>query len=289
MPRKDEPRDGLEETAVDDSRSACDLIQAHLAALAAGETEADAALSSHLEECARCRHEARSLEPVAARLRAELAEVPVPEEEEVDWEAFRRGIRASTTGRGGTRGGLRPARAALVAAALLLAAALPLLLLERPEGGGEGKRASGGGARPEESMGVDGPEAEPFLRGVEDARARQELAAYLRGGRGLIVGLAGSPVFCRRDRRDVALERDVALTLLRRKRALDPALEHAALGRAREVSHDLERMLRVVAYLEDCPDPEEVRALLQAVAERDLLVRLDAALQSLGEGGGHRA
>jgi hypothetical protein len=138
-------------------------------------------------------------------------------------------------------------------------------------------------------MGVEGTEAEHFLRGVEEARTRQELMAYLRGGRSLIVGLAGSPVYCRRDRRDVALERDAALALLRRKRALDPDLAHPVLGRSREVSHDLERLLRLVAYLGDCPDPEDVRILLQAASDRDLIARLDAALQGLGEQGGRHA
>jgi hypothetical protein len=276
---------------MDDARSECDLMQAHLAALAAGEGggETGEALRSHLEGCARCRDEARSLAPLASRLRAELAEAPVPEEDEVDWERFRREVLASASGRGEPGRARPPVRAALAAAALLLAASLPLLLLERPAGPGIGESAPAGPTASGEGMGVAGTEAEPFLRGVEDARTRRELAAYLRGGRGLIVGLAGAPVFCRRDRRDVALERDLAVALLRRKQALDPDLEHPAFGRAREVSHDLERMLRVVAYLGDCPEPEEVRALLQAASERDLLLRLDAALQSLGERGGRRA
>jgi hypothetical protein len=269
---------------MEDSASDCHLMQVHLAARAAGEDlgETEASLQRHLERCPGCRRESEGLEVLADRLRSELAAEPVPEEREVDWEAFGRDVRSRTVGAGRGTGSPRPATLGLVAAALLLAAALPLALLEH---GG----AVPGATDRRVAMGVEGSEAESFLRGVEEGRTRRELVSYLRGGRSLIVGLAGSPVFCRRDRRDVALERDVAVALLRRKQALNPALAHPALGRSREVSHELERMLRVVAYLGDCPAPEEVRVLLQAAADHELIARLDAALQSLDEQGGHRA
>jgi hypothetical protein len=117
---------------------------------------------------------------------------------------------------------------------------------------------------------------------LDRALAREQAARYLNEAQDVLVTVAATPPRCRRGKRqlNVAEEARRSRGLLERRALYAEALgDHAPS--AEPVLHDVERVLREVAALEDCSRPEELLAIHRELEEGRLLMKLTLVQREL--------
>jgi hypothetical protein len=123
---------------------------------------------------------------------------------------------------------------------------------------------------------------EESLERLDRTLAREQTARYLNEAQDVLVTVAATPPHCKRghEQFDIADEARRSRALLQR-RALytDLADEHAPS--AEPVLHDVERVLREVAALDDCAHPEDLEAIHHELTEGRLLMKLTLVQREL--------
>jgi hypothetical protein len=268
-------------------------------ALTAGKAEA---LERHLATCPGCASEWEATREALGAVRPGAA---FPREKEVDWERLGRDTlararaadaRAADARKAGAGdagatmrwfGGMDWWRrlaalgrlpAAGWAAAAAGALALAILATSLPRRAGQPPPAPVASAPSSEAA---SPEA---VRQLEERLARQGATRYLRDSRALLLNLVRSSVPCRRDGGDldIALERERARALLRRKNLYQGDLVRPADQRLAGLVQQLESILVQVSSLGDCATARQIRDLSETIERRQILLRIDLVTRESG-------
>lgn len=239
------------------------------------------ALERHLAQCGGC---ASAWEETRSVLGSVDARSAFPRESEVDWPRFARETarraRAAEPRSIRVRAARRPALAwgslAALAAAVIVIAGVRAL------------RAPGG------RTGGAGPAVPPAVsresaRFLQEGLARQGAARYLRDSRTLLVDLVHAPVRCRRadGSLDVALEKERARELLRRKNLYLDALAGARDQRLADLVRQLESLLLQVSSFDDCAAARQIHDLREEIERRQILLRIDLVAGEAEGGSSH--
>jgi hypothetical protein len=125
---------------------------------------------------------------------------------------------------------------------------------------------------------------------IEAGVARRGAARYLRDSGTLLVELVQAPARCRRadGTLDIALEKERAVKLLRRKNLYLDALGGPRDQRLLDLMRQLETVLLQLSSLEDCAGARQIHDLRTEIEERQILLRIDLIAREV-EGGAARA
>jgi len=235
-------------------------------------------LEEHLQTCPHC---ARAWQETRDVLGAIDAGAAFPREGMVDWPEFARATvaRARAGESLGAPPRARPQSAflwgGLLAAAAALCVAVGLGIRRQPAVPVAGPSAPGDPAV--------SPEAARFL---QQSLARQGAARYLRDSRSLLVGLVNAPVRCRRSdgSLDIALEKERARDLLRRKNLYLDALSAPRDQRLAQLMRQLETVLLQVSSLDDCAAAQQIHDLRTEIERRQILLRIDLISREVERG-----
>jgi hypothetical protein len=258
------------------------------------EGEERRALEDHLARCADC---AGAWQETRRALAAVDTRAAFPHETEVDWTGFARATVARAQSAHPEAAGVEdwaappawrgsPVRHRFAVAGGLLAAAATLIVLI-----GIRQRA---GTVPDL---VAPPPGSPVLtagadaaRMIEAGVARRGAARYLRDSGALLVELVQAPARCRRSdgTLDIALEKERAISLLRRKNLYLDALGGPRDQRLLDLMRQLETVLLQLSSLEDCAGARQIHDLRAEIEERQILLRIDLIAREV-EGGAARA
>ncbi len=258
------------------------------------EGEERRALEDHLARCAAC---AAAWEATRRALAAVESPAAFPHEAEVDWTEFARAtvarakaahpVSAREEDRVAPRAWwVLPVRHRIAVAGGLLAAAATLVVFF--------------GIRPRDESGpavaVPSPGSPVLTAGADAARvievgvARRGAARYLRDSGALLVELVQAPARCRRSdgTLDIALEKERAVNLLRRKNLYLDALGGPRDQRLLALMRQLETVLLQLSSLDDCAGARQIHDLRSEIEERQILLRIDLIAREV-EGGAARA
>lgn len=226
-----------------------------------------AAALRHVESCSSCRAEWQALRETLLLLAADpvrAAEPPLASGALL----LRVHARLDANERAAARGA-RAWGAAWRCALAASAGAAALLVPLRPAGRAPAALAPPAPAVAEIALPADS------LRRLERNVARRQTARYLNEAEDVLVNVAAVLPRCARGRAplDVGFEARRSRQLLAR-RALMVDLGERHVASAAPVLHDVERVLREVAALEDCVRPGDVEAIHRQLEERRLLMRI---------------
>lgn len=236
--------------------------------LEAGEREA---ALRHLDSCAECRGDYQAalvmLETLAADP-ARAAELPVPiaflvtrVESRVEALTQARPFRLATLSLG------------LGIAAVVLMAMLPWIL-PRVIPPIVDRVASLGGEPAQTSVAPVAMD-DAALRRVERTVAREQAVRYLSEAQDVLMTVASTPRACPLEDRHVDLSEESRRSReLVARRALLVALDDDSVASARLVLEDVDHVLREVATLDPCVNPEEVVRVQQQMEEGRLLMKI---------------
>lgn len=231
------------------------------------------AAQEHLERCARCRAEHEQLRALLLRLELDPGREAEPS---VPLPVLVQLVTARVESRlGGPRAQWGWPLVALPAAAavgLAVAFVIPRVLPHFTVGPTDRALASREAPQvPAES-----------LDRLDRALAREQAARYLNEAQDVLVTVAATPPHCARGRKqlDVSDEARRSRGLLERRALYAEALDDHAPS-AQPVLHDVERVLREVAALEDCSRPEELLAIHRELEEGRLLMKLTLVQREL--------
>ena len=255
--------------------SARELLPLHFYGLVEGAECHD--LDRHLALCAAC---SSAWEETRAVLGSVDAGSAFPREAEVDWSRFAREVADRARWADRRRALVRPVLAwgslGALAAALLVVAGLRVLRAPAP----------GAGAMAPPAVTAVSPESARFL---QEGLARQGAARYLRDSRALLVDLVHAPVPCRRadGSLDIALEKERAQDLLRRKNLYLDALAGVRDQRLADLVRQLESLLVQVSSLNDCAAALQIHDLREEIERRQILLRIDLVAGEVEGGSSH--
>lgn len=138
-------------------------------------------------------------------------------------------------------------------------------------------------ARPVEIATAEVPQVSPeSLARLDRTLAREQTARYLNEAQDVLVTVAATPPHCKRghEQLDMADEARRSRALLQR-RSLYTELADEHAPSAEPVLHDVERVLREVAALDDCSHPAELQAIHRELTEGRLLMKLTLVQREL--------
>jgi hypothetical protein len=250
-------------------------LRRHVALLASGALSGaqERVAQAHVQACTRCRSEFEALRSVVDAIAQDPLQQAEPEiplsflvarvNARLDQQ-----IEAAPSARGWRFLALPIAAATALALVVLMLPAIRSLLTR---------------ARPIEVATAEVPQLSPeSLARLDRTLAREQTARYLNEAQDVLVTVAATPPHCKRghEQLDIADEARRSRALLQR-RSLYTELADEHAPSAEPVLHDVERVLREVAALDDCSRPAELQAIHRELTEGRLLMKLTLVQREL--------